>query len=281
MPPTNQKQKYHMNSSVSQETNHLFSNSQVIRTLIIDDYLEAIENLKDLLREFHEVEIVGEATGVEEGIRQIICKKPHLLFLDVEMPGKSGLDLINELIKHRITCPKVIFTTAFGHYAIEALRSNAIDYLLKPIDVYELTMAIQRYKNVRTQDDERQKLESFSKSLGKSKRILLPTITGLKQIPLANVMYFQKENDVTEHVKIYYSTSHCETIPGSILLKQVIQMLPPEDFFQIDRRTVIHLDCLTDIETKSRICVLSKCGEQVRLPISRGRLKAFREVGVI
>ena len=251
------------------------TSKDTIKTLIVDDYLEAIDNLKKLLFSFNEVEIIGEALNVKEALYHILTTPPDLIFLDVEMPGQTGFDLINELIKAGIQLPKVIFTTAHGHYAIEALRNNAVDFLPKPIDSLELTMAIQRFKKAHNHDVEKQKLEALANSNSK-KRILLPTITGLKQIPLGNVLYFQKENDATENVKIYYSAYNIETIPGNLSLKNVIDMLPEEDFFQIDRRTVINLDYLTDIETKTRKCILNKCDEVLELSISRGRLKEFR-----
>lgn len=247
-----------------------------IRTLIVDDAPEAINNLKDLLSDFKEIHEVYEASSAKKAIQLIIDKKPDLLFLDVEMPEKNGFDLINDLIKNNIKCPKVIFTTAYEHYAIEALRNQAIDFLLKPIDILELTLAIQRFKTIRNTDQEQQKLESLSRTLKKDKRIVLPTITGLKQIFLSEVLYFQKENDTTEKVTVHYSQSHKEIIPGFFTLKQILEMLPPDDFFQIDRRTIINLDYLSNIETKPRICILNKCKDQIQLPISRGRLKAFR-----
>nr|WP_319398141.1 response regulator transcription factor [uncultured Carboxylicivirga sp.] len=245
--------------------------------LIIDDYNEAIENLKDLLASFNDIEIKGIANNVEEGIQLIMKEKPHLLFLDVEMPGKSGFDLINELLQAHIQCPKIIFTTAFGHYAIDALRNNAIDYLLKPVNAYDLSMAIQRFRNTFSIPKNNSKLESVSRIFSKSKRVLLPTITGLKQIALSNVLFFQKINNTTEQVKVYYTTTQYDTIPGNKSLKEIIDLLPKEDFYQIDRCTVINLDYLTDIETKSRKCILKKCNEEITLTISRGRLKEFKD----
>lgn len=254
-----------------------FSTDNTVKTILIDDYQEAIDNLKSLLSSFNEIEIIGEACNVKDGLHKIICTKPDLLFLDIEMPDQSGFDLINELIKTDIQLPKIIFTTAHNHYAIEALRNNALDFLLKPIDPLELTIAIERYKKATRSTDEKQKLELLTHQNIKNKRILLPTITGLKQIPLNNVIYFQKENDITENVKIHYSSSNIETIPGNLSLKQITDLLPKDDFSQIDRRTIINLDYLTEIETKTRICILNKCNEVHELPISRGRLKMFRD----
>ncbi len=243
-----------------------------IKTLIVDDYTDAIDNIKSLLSKNTDIEITGEAISVKEAIKTMLICRPDLVFLDIEMPELSGFDLINELLKLKFDLPGFIFTTGHIHYAIDALRNNAVDFLLKPIDPSELSKAIFRYKKTVNQQKHNHKV----KSLAKSKRILIPTITGLKQISLCNVAFFQKENNATENIKIHYSNHKIEIIPGHISLRQVNDMLPEKDFFQTDRCTIINLNHLTDIETKSRTCILSKCNETIKLPISRARLKVFK-----
>ncbi len=258
--------------------NLLFQDKKIlnnsINTLIVDDSNRAIENIKNLLVNNEDINIIATANNVKEAIRIILKYKPSLVFLDVEMPIQNGFDLISELLKLNIELPKFIFTTGYDHYAIEALRNNAVDFLLKPIDPLELSLAIQRYKKTMNKTSEDLNL----KTLVQTKRILLPTITGLKQIPLNNVLYFQKENNSTENVCVCYSSSNKETIPGHLSIKHIKELLPEDDFFQIDRCTIINLDYLTDIETKTRTCLLCKCDETIKLSISRARLKVFKEM---
>ncbi|MEY4057994.1 MAG: hypothetical protein RLZ50_1206, partial [Bacteroidota bacterium] len=101
-----------------------------ITAIIIDDERLARNELKKLLEQHTEIQIIDEASGVDEGVEKIELARPDLIFLDIQMPGKTGFDLLGELEK----APKVIFTTAFDEFALKAFEVNALDYLLKPID---------------------------------------------------------------------------------------------------------------------------------------------------
>ncbi len=113
-----------------------------IKTILVDDERLAREGLKSLLKEFPEIEIAGEASNVDEALDMIDKLKPQLMFLDIEMPEKSGFDLLEELID----TPCVVFTTAYNEFAIKAFEVNALDYLLKPIQPNRLNEAIARIK---------------------------------------------------------------------------------------------------------------------------------------
>ncbi|MFY8004944.1 MAG: LytR/AlgR family response regulator transcription factor, partial [Chitinophagaceae bacterium] len=101
-----------------------------ITALIIDDERLARTELRKLLGEHPEIEVIDEASNVDEGLEKIESLNPDLIFLDIQMPGKTGFDLLTEIDK----APKVIFTTAYDEYAIRAFDVNALDYLLKPIE---------------------------------------------------------------------------------------------------------------------------------------------------
>ena len=111
-----------------------------VRTIIIDDERLARNELKKLLQDFGEIEIIDEATNAQEGIEKIEIHNPDLIFLDIQMPGKTGFDLLEELDR----TPKVIFTTAYDEFALKAFEVNALDYLLKPIETRRLHDAIQK-----------------------------------------------------------------------------------------------------------------------------------------
>lgn len=111
-----------------------------MRALIIDDERLARDELRRLLLEHPQVEIVGEAAGVQEGLQQIARLSPELIFLDVQMPDGSGFDLLTALEQP----PAVIFTTAYDRYAIRAFDVSALDYLLKPVDPPRLAQALQK-----------------------------------------------------------------------------------------------------------------------------------------
>ena len=111
-----------------------------MRAIIIDDERLARAELKKLLQDFPEVEVVDEAANAEEGIAKIEHQRPDLIFLDIQMPGKTGFDMLSELER----TPHVIFTTAYDEFALKAFEVNALDYLLKPVEPKRLADAIQK-----------------------------------------------------------------------------------------------------------------------------------------
>ena len=119
---------------------------KTFKTLLIDDERLAREELKSLLKEYHEIEIIDEAKNGEEGIQKIKELKPDLIFLDINMPGINGFDMIKQLEE----IPRVIFVTAYDEYALKAFEVNALDYILKPVDPERLREAIQK---LTTEDD--------------------------------------------------------------------------------------------------------------------------------
>ena len=111
-----------------------------MRAIIIDDERLARAELKKLLQDFPEVEVVDEAANADEAIIKIESQNPDLIFLDIQMPGKTGFEMLGELDKS----PQVIFTTAFDQFALKAFEVNALDYLLKPVEPKRLADAIQK-----------------------------------------------------------------------------------------------------------------------------------------
>src|ERR1700730_6918609 len=111
-----------------------------MRAIIIDDERLARSELKKLLTDYPEIEIIAEAANAGEGIEKIENLNPDLIFLDIQMPGKTGFDMLQELDK----APHVIFTTAYDEYALKAFEVNALDYLMKPIETKRLADALQK-----------------------------------------------------------------------------------------------------------------------------------------
>src|SRR5436189_3773057 len=110
------------------------------KAIIIDDERLARNELRKLLLDFPEVEVIDEAANAAEGIKKIDALSPDLIFLDIQMPGKTGFDMLQELDK----APHVIFTTAYDEYALKAFEVNALDYLMKPIEPKRLADALHK-----------------------------------------------------------------------------------------------------------------------------------------
>src|ERR1700733_9738674 len=112
----------------------------MIRAIIIDDERLARNELRKLLADFPEIEVVAEGANANEGLEKIETINPDLVFLDIQMPGKTGFDMLAELDK----APHVIFTTAYDEYALKAFEVNALDYLMKPVEPKRLADALQK-----------------------------------------------------------------------------------------------------------------------------------------
>src|SRR5678809_629067 len=119
------------------------------KAIIIDDERLARNELKKMLLEFPEVEVIAEAANANEGIDKIENMSPDLIFLDIQMPGKTGFDMLTELER----APHVIFVTAYDEYALKAFDVNALDYLMKPVEPKRLADAIMKVKQ---KDEEEQ-----------------------------------------------------------------------------------------------------------------------------
>src|SRR5215207_4928050 len=117
-----------------------------MKAIIIDDERLARMELRKLLQDFPEIEIVDEAANAEEGISKIENHNPEIIFLDIQMPGKTGFDMLAEL-DH---APQVIFTTAYDEYALKAFEVNALDYLLKPVEPRRLADTMEKLTKGRT-----------------------------------------------------------------------------------------------------------------------------------
>lgn len=116
-----------------------------IRTVIVDNEMLAIHRMKMLLSNFPEVEVVGQFEQPEDSLNYILRCEPDLAFLDIEMSGKSGLDIGDQIQKNHLET-KIVFITAYEHYAIDAIKTGAFDYLLKPVNINELKAALLRYQ---------------------------------------------------------------------------------------------------------------------------------------
>src|SRR5664279_6274169 len=129
------------------------------KAIIIDDERLARNELKKLLQEFPDVEVIGEAANANEGIEKIESLNPDLVFLDIQMPGKSGFDMLTQIER----APHVIFVTAYDEYALKAFEVNALDYLMKPIEPKRLADALQKLQQA--EEKELAAQQSFSRGM--------------------------------------------------------------------------------------------------------------------
>ncbi|MFC2103683.1 LytR/AlgR family response regulator transcription factor [Bacteroidota bacterium] len=203
------------------------------RSIIVDDEELARADLKIILDDFKEIEIIGEAESVEEAKLLINELKPDLIFLDIQMPGKSGFDLLEEIE----TSAKIIFITAYDEYAIRAFEVSAKDYLLKPVNKKRLSLALEHLNS--DQEDEVDNKKKFENN----DNVFLMVNNHYKFIKIATITKIAAAGNYSE---IHTSSK----IKGLVLksLKYWESKLPDNSFVRIHRKTIINLDYVSHVE---------------------------------
>lgn len=238
-----------------------------IKAIIIDDERLARNELKKLLQDHSDIEVIEEAANVDDGIEKIETLNPDLIFLDIQMPGKTGFDLLAEVEK----APKVIFTTAYDEYAIKAFEVNALDYLLKPIEPKRLADAIQKLQ-----------AEIFKESSG---------FNGINRGPLTeHDQVFVKDGErcwfvklgeirlfesVGNYAKVFFGTNKPLILKS---LNALEERLDDRMFFRANRKHIINLRWIEKIEPyfNGGLLVDLKGGEKIE--VSRRQTVKFKEM---
>ncbi|MDP4619203.1 MAG: response regulator [Sediminibacterium sp.] len=239
-----------------------------ITAIIIDDERLARNELKKLLEQHTEIQIIDEASGVDEGVEKIELARPDLIFLDIQMPGKTGFDLLGELEKS----PKVIFTTAFDEFALKAFEVNALDYLLKPIDLNRLSDAIQKLQTELTLEQASLIEGSVRGPLTEADQVFVKDGEQCWFVKLAEIRLFES---VGNYAKVYFST-HKPLILKS--LNALEDRLDEHVFFRANRKHIINLHWIEKIEPyfNGGLLVELKGGEKIE--ISRRQTVKFKEM---
>lgn len=168
-----------------------------MKAIIVDDEKLAIENLLAILKLFkQDIEVIATAASAREAVEKVDQLKPDLLFLDVEMPNGNGFEVLKHTKSHDY---QVIFITAYSHYAIKALRMNALDYITKPIDPDDLTVAISKARdNLKKTVKSNYKPLIESQSTGKFTKLGIATFQGITYVNLNDIVRFQASSNYTE-----------------------------------------------------------------------------------
>ncbi|MCB0429063.1 MAG: response regulator transcription factor [Flavobacteriales bacterium] len=243
----------------------------MIRTIIIDDETHARMALrKEIERNCPEVEIIGEADGVESGVDILKNSNPDLVFLDVRLADGNGFDILDQT-NHLSS--KVIFTTAYSEYAIKAIRFSALDYLLKPVNGKELKEAIERISN-RKQEELQLSLESYFhnlKAVAGRKRIALQSSDGIHLIELSRIVRCTSESNYTS----FFFTDGKRLMIAKTL-KEFEELLVPSGFIRIHRSYLINLEHLKSYINKDNGYV--KMSDNTELPVSQRKKQHLMDI---
>lgn len=242
----------------------------MIKTVIIDDEPLSREIIKAYLANYPEVSVVEECNDGFEGVKAIQQHGPDLVFLDIQMPKITGLEML-ELIEQP---PAVIFTTAFDEYAIQAFEANAIDYLLKPYSEERFKKAMDKYLEKAKADMGNQGTrfdELLAATPTSHDRIVVKTGTRVKIIPLRDVHYLEADDD---YVRIV-------TDEGAFLKNRTMQhyekILNPQEFVRVHRSYLLHINRITRIDPYHKENHLAILRDGKQIPVSKtgyAKLKA-------
>lgn len=245
-----------------------------LRAVIIDDSAQARKLLRLMLLELApEIKHVGEAENVNDGLRLIDKEQPDAVFLDIEMPGKTGLQLA-EILLDRNFKGNVVFTTAYNAHAIKAFRLSAVDYLLKPIQEDQLTDAVEKLKEEKKNRDNENRLRALSENLHQERNevLCIPTNNGFEYIPVMEIEYLEADGS---YVKIYCINNRSKTVSKN--LKYFESALTDcTNFVRTHRSFLVNLDFVTNYSKSDGGYLTLK--RNVQIPISRERKQAIQDI---
>jgi two-component system, LytTR family, response regulator len=235
----------------------------MMRALVIDDERLARSELRRLLAAHPHVDVVGEATNIADAQREIEDKKPDLLFLDVQMPGGSGFDLLARLD----LTPEVIFTTAFDQYALKAFEVNALDYLQKPIDAQRLAAALERAGA---------RVEKRQVPLTIDNKIFIKDGERCWFVTLAEIQLFESEGNYT---RVYFDDAGKTARPLVLRsLNQLESRLDQRRFFRANRRHIVNLHFVGRVSPSPSGGLNLTLANEVAIEISRRRAAEFKAI---
>lgn len=245
--------------------------SKPYQALIVDDEPLARNIIKAYLKRWEQIEVVEECSNGFEALKAIKEHKPALMFLDIQMPKVTGLELM-EVIDEPLL---VVFTTAFDQYALKAFELNAIDYLLKPFNEKRFGDAVQKLlqkleSGVNSNHEQIDQLQDQAEE--KLERIVVKRGNKLAVIPLDQVKYFEAQDD---YVMIYTETGH---FLKSKTMKYFEDHLPADQFIRIHRSYIINAEKIKQLEPYNKDTQLAVISDDCKLKVSRTGYKKLKEV---
>jgi two-component system LytT family response regulator len=241
-----------------------------MKALLIDDERLARNELRRLLGVFPDLQIVGEAANAKQAREQLATLKPELIFLDVQMPGETGMDLLESL---EPPVPNVIFTTAYDEFAVKAFELNAVDYLLKPVDPARLAAALEKLRAklagaaTETPSDRR----AARDRLAAEDKVFVREGDRCWFVEVKSIRLLESEGNYT---RVHFDNAQPQLFRS---LNAMEERLDPKYFFRANRRQIINLAWIDKIEPwfSGGLLVHLKGGAKVEL--SRRQAQEFRE----
>lgn len=210
----------------------------MIKTVVVDDEKKGRELLVNVLKNYcNGIEVVGQAENANEAYKVINRENPDLVFLDIEMPNGTGFDLLKMFSKISF---HVIFTTAYDHYAIKAIKYSALDYLLKPIDIDELQESVAKvheHTSINPQNPNIEVLLSALNNVDKVKKIAIPDQEGVAIVEVKNIIRCQADSNYT----LIFLKDGTKVV-STKTLKEYNNLLDEETFMRVHNSYLININ---------------------------------------
>ncbi|MEO7311502.1 MAG: LytTR family DNA-binding domain-containing protein [Chitinophagaceae bacterium] len=243
----------------------------MINTILIDDEPRNIAVMQNMLLKYcPQVHVMASCSDAYTAREQINAMQPDLIFLDIAMPGKSGIEMLAEMPDIKA---EVIFVTAYNQYSIEAFRYSAVDYLLKPVDEKILEQAVQRAQKRIEAGQVNQQLQTLAYNMARNRsanemKLCLPSLKGFQVIKLMDIIYCEAESSYT----IFYLTNQTR-ITVSRTLHEYEQVLEAGRFLRVHKSFLINLDHIKEYQRGEGGTVTLTNGMEIE--ISRRRKDVF------
>ncbi len=243
---------------------------QKLTALIVDDEEKARELLTKLLEESNSFSTVRNASSASDALKKLANFNPHLIFLDIKMPGKDGFAFLQDLRNENILS-EIVFVTAYDQYAIKAIHNHAFDYLLKPVNRDELKECIHQYKIKQNEQNLPTRLGKFLQSWEENTKIKFSTRAGFVLIDPAEILYCEAEGN--------YTVLHMGTRQHmcSLQLGKVAEMLPANGFIRLGRSLIVNMDYIILVDRKAKQVTFEKEGQSFTLKVPRLHLKELEK----
>lgn len=242
-----------------------------ITCVIVDDEKLARDLLQEYLQQMPNIQVLGEASKGKDAVEIIDKLKPDLIFLDVQMPGMTGFDVLDEITHD----PYVIFCTAYDQYAIKAFEKNAVDYILKPLDQERFKLGVERAINrMKLEQNNVGELLRNLKTENKTaydSHIFVQKSEKLLNLPVDEIVYLEASGDYT-----ILSTKNDQFVSSSGIGK-LEEILNPETFIRVHRSTIININSLKEIEKHFNGGMVVKMLNGKSFPVSRTYAKLIRK----
>lgn len=237
------------------------------KAIIIDDERLARNELKKMLLDFPQIDVVDEAANANEGAEKIDLHNPDLVFLDIQMPGKTGFDMLLELDK----APHVIFTTAYDEYALKAFEVNALDYLMKPIEPKRLADSLQKLQLA--DEKEMASLQTYNRGLlGEKDQVFVKDGERCWFVKLSEVRLFES---VGNYAKVFFAGNKPLILKS---LNALEERLDEKVFFRANRKHIVNMRMIEKIEPYFNGGLLLDIQGGEKVEVSRRQAVKFKEM---